>query len=79
MILEQLGKEQANGQNKRAEIKKIVTLPDLPEQLSAILAALQDGCQTLFAAIPFYSHDLLQSFLKILRAFIKKHLTFLQT
>lgn len=39
MILEQLEKDHANGQNMRAEIKKVVTLPDLPEQLSAILAA----------------------------------------
>lgn len=39
IILEQLEKDKANGQNMRTEIKKVVNLPDLPERLSALIAA----------------------------------------
>jgi hypothetical protein len=39
MVLEHLEKEQANSQSMRAELKKIVNLPDFPERLSAIIAA----------------------------------------
>ncbi len=39
MVLGRLEKDQANGQSMRAELKKIVNLPDLPERLSAIIAA----------------------------------------
>jgi hypothetical protein len=46
-----LEKDQANGQRMRAELKKIVNLPDLPERLSAIIAAWQGQCQPLFAII----------------------------